>query len=259
MTYSQKLKARIQKVGSPLCVGLDPRPERLDGTLQATENHLNKVIEETTELAAAYKPNLAYFEAMGLDGLKMLERILNRIPNDVPTVLDAKRSDIGETQKYYAKAYFEQYGVDSVTLNPFMGFDSIEPFLQYEGKGVYLLALTSNQGSSDFMRQKVNGIPMYLKVTEIGERAQQEQLPTDVGYVMGLTNLGKDEVNAFPDVPMLIPGLGAQGGDLSALTEGKSRSAPNLVNVSRGVLFPEAGKSHLEAATHFKNLLAPLA
>lgn len=245
MRYTQRLSKRILDIGSPLCVGLDPRPERLNGGLPEVESHLKKVIDETHDLAAAFKPNLAYFEAMGLNGLAMLERVIEYIPDEVPVVLDAKRSDIGETQKYYAKAYFEHYKVDAVTLNPFMGFDSIEPFLGYEGKAVYLLALTSNPGSADLMRKNCDGRPMYLHVTDFAEKAKE--LPTDVGFVMGLTNLGADEVAAFPDYPLLIPGLGAQGGDLDALKAGDKRSAPNLVNASRAVLFPEE-KSHREAA-----------
>ena len=245
MRYNERLQARISKVGAPLCVGLDPRPERLAGGLAEVESHLQRVVDETTDLAAAFKPNLAYFEAMGLDGLSMLERVIDYIPQEVPIVLDAKRSDIGETQKYYAKAYFEHYKVDAVTLNPFMGFDSIEPFLGYEGKGVYLLALTSNAGSADLMRQQVDGRPLYLCVTDFAARAVE--LPTDVGFVMGLTNLGPDEVAAFPDYPLLIPGLGAQGGDLSALGAGTPRQAPNLVNASRSILFPANG-THREAA-----------
>jgi len=245
MRYNERLSKRIAEVGAPLCVGLDPRPERLEGGFSAVEPHLREVIEQTADLAAAFKPNLAYFEAMGLEGLSMLERVIEVIPDEVPVVLDAKRSDIGETQKYYAKAYFEHYKVDSVTLNPFMGFDSIEPFLGYEGKGVYLLALTSNAGSADLMRKEVEGRPMYLHVADFAEKAKD--YPTDVGFVMGLTNLGAEEVAAFPDYPLLIPGLGAQGGDLQALTAGVKRTAPNLVNASRAVLFPSEG-THREAA-----------
>ena len=243
MRYTERLAQRIATVGSPLCVGLDPRPERLDGG--DVEAHLRQVIDETAELAAAFKPNLAYFEAMGLSGLSMLERVIDYIPDAVPIVLDAKRSDTAETQKYYAKAYFEHYKVDSVTVNPFMGYDSIEPFLGYEGKGVYLLALTSNAGSADLMRKEVEGKPMYLHVADFAERAAE--CPTDVGFVMGLTNLGADEVAAFPDYPLLIPGLGAQGGDLAALSAGAPRQAPNLINASRAVLFPADG-DHRAAA-----------
>ena len=135
-SFTDKLAARIRKTGSALCVGLDPRPVMDD--LQSVPSLLRKVVEETAPYAAAFKPNIAYFEAMGLRGLEMLE--------DVPVVLDAKRGDIGETQKYYAQAYFERLGVDAVTLSPFMGYDTLEPFLNYEGKGIYLLAVTSNPG-----------------------------------------------------------------------------------------------------------------
>lgn len=252
-TYSEKLSARIQLVGSGLCVGLDPRPERVEGGLSEVEAHLKRVIDETQELAAAFKPNLAYFEAMGIPGLEMIERVLDYIPDEVPTVLDAKRSDIGETQKYYAKAYFQNYGVDAVTLNPFMGLDSLEPFLGYEGKAVYLLALTSNAGSGDFMRKEVEGRPMYLHVADLAERGKD--YATDIGFVMGLTNLGAEEVSAFPDYPLLIPGLGAQGGDLSALQAGEKRKAPNLINASRSILFPE-GKTHHQAALEMKEMIA---
>jgi len=255
MRYTARLQNRIQQVGAPLCVGLDPRPERLSGGLAEVEAHLQCVIRETADLAAAFKPNLAYFEAMGLEGLSMLERVIDFIPEEVPIVLDAKRSDIGETQKYYAKAYFEHYKVDSVTLNPFMGFDSIEPFLEYEGKGVYLLALTSNAGSADLMRKEVEGRPMYLHVADFAERAKD--YPTDVGFVMGLTNLGAAEVAAFPDYPLLIPGLGAQGGDLAALTSGDKRTAPNLINASRAILFPESG-DHRAAAEECAKALSDL-
>ncbi len=248
MRYCEKLSKRISVVGSSLCIGLDPRPERVGGTLGKVESHLQGVIEETSDLAACFKPNLAYFEALGIEGLLLLERILERIPKEVPVILDAKRSDIGETQKYYAKAYFEYYDVDAVTLNPFMGYDTIEPFLDYNGKGVYLLALTSNRGSEDLMRKTIDGKPIYLHVADFAERAQGQK--TDVGFVMGLTNLGVQEVSSFPDYPLLIPGLGAQGGDLTSLKEGEKRNAPNVVNVSRGVLFPE-GQTHREAALHF--------
>lgn len=250
--YSQRLLNRISDTGSSLCVGLDPRPERVGGVLNV-ESHLREVIEQTADLAAAFKPNLAYFEALGLEGLALLERLIDFIPDEVPVVLDAKRSDIGETQKYYAKAYFEHYKVDAVTLNPFMGFDSIEPFLGFEGKAVYLLALTSNPGSADLMRKEVEGRPLYLHVADFA--AQAQDYPTAVGFVMGLTNLGASEVCAFPDYPLLIPGLGAQGGDLKALLSGAPRQSPNLINASRAVLFPEKG-THREAAVSFISQLS---
>ena len=142
------------RIGTRLCVGIDPRPE-LSGGIEQVPEFLRRVVGETAEYAAAFKPNMAYFEAMGLRGIEILQEMLEEMPNEVPIILDAKRSDIGETQKYYAKSYFENWNVDAVTLNPFLGYDSIEPFLDWEGKGIYLLAVTSNAGSADFQRQKL--------------------------------------------------------------------------------------------------------
>ena len=153
MRYSDRLLHRIRQTGSRLCVGLDPRPG--DGGSSAARDFLKQVVEETAPFAAAFKPNMAYFEAMGTDGICLLEELLAGMPADVPVILDAKRSDIGETQKYYAQGYFGGWNVDAVTLNPFLGYDSIEPFLDWEGKGVYLLAVTSNAGSADFQRQRL--------------------------------------------------------------------------------------------------------
>lgn len=234
MTYAERLQQRIDKTGSRLCVGLDPRPG--DGGASFARNFLTQVIEETAIWAAAYKPNMAYFEAMGIEGIKLLEDLLANMPEDVPVILDAKRSDIGETQKYYAQGYFGGWNVDAVTLNPFLGYDSIEPFLDFEGKGIYLLAVTSNAGSADFQQQKLaDGRSVFELVTALGERAKSENRATDVGYVVGLTNAG-DVLDRIPDAPLLVPGLGAQGGDLASLASA-GRTAPDVINVSRGILY----------------------
>lgn len=234
MTYAERLQQRIDKTGSRLCVGLDPRPG--DGGAEFARNFLKQVVEETAMWAAAYKPNMAYFEAMGIEGIRLLEELLAGMPEDVPVILDAKRSDIGETQKYYAQGYFAGWNVDAVTLNPFLGYDSIEPFLDWEGKGIYLLAVTSNAGSADFQQQKLaDGRSVFELVTALGERAKSESRVTDVGYVVGLTNAA-DVLEKIPDAPLLVPGLGAQGGDLASLAAA-SRSAPDVINVSRGILY----------------------
>ena len=234
MTYAERLQMRIQKTGSRLCVGLDPRPG--DGGAEFARNFLKRVIDETAVWAAAFKPNMAYFEAMGIEGIRLLEELLAEMPADVPVILDAKRSDIGETQKYYAQGYFAGWNVDAVTLNPFLGYDSIEPFLDWEGKGIYLLAVTSNAGSADFQQQKLaDGRSVYELVLGLGERAKEEKRATDVGYVVGLTNAA-DVLDKIPDAPLLVPGLGAQGGDLAALA-GAKRTAPDVINVSRGILY----------------------
>lgn len=234
MRYAERLQQRIQKTGSRLCVGLDPRPG--DGGAAFARNFLEQVIAETAPWAAAYKPNMAYFEAMGIEGIRLLEDLLAGMPEDVPVILDAKRSDIGETQKYYAQGYFGSWNVDAVTLNPFLGYDSIEPFLDWEGKGIYLLAVTSNPGSADFQQQKLaDGRAVFELVTALGERAKEEGRATDVGYVVGLTNAA-DVLEKIPDAPLLVPGLGAQGGDLASLAAA-ARSAPDVINVSRGILY----------------------
>ena len=234
MRYAERLHQRIEKTGSRLCVGLDPRPG--DGGAAAARGFLKQVIEETAPWAACYKPNMAYFEAMGIEGIRLLEELLGGMPEDIPVILDAKRSDIGETQKYYAQGYFAGWNVDAVTLNPFLGYDSIEPFLDWKGKGIYLLAVTSNPGSADFQRQKLaDGRSVFELVTALGERAKEEARATDVGYVVGLTNAA-DVLEKIPDAPLLVPGLGAQGGDLASLAAA-ARSAPDVINVSRGILY----------------------
>ncbi len=245
MRFTEKLQQRVATTGSRLCVGLDPRPG-VGGAVQA-KDFLLQVIEQTADSAAAFKPNMAYFEAMGIEGIRVLEVILAAIPDGIPIILDAKRSDIGETQKYYAQGYFNGWNVDAVTLNPFLGYDSIEPFLDYAGKAVYLLAVTSNPGSADFQRQVLaDGRQVFELVTALGERAKSESRATDVGYVVGLTN-AEAVLSKMPDAPLLVPGLGAQGGDLAALA-GAKRSAPDVINVSRGILYAEDEKSFAQRA-----------
>ncbi|MEG2971487.1 MAG: orotidine-5'-phosphate decarboxylase, partial [Akkermansia sp.] len=249
MRYSDKILARIRKTGSALCVGLDPRPST-EG-IGDIPDFLRQVVAETAPYAAAFKPNIAYFEAMGIPGLEILESLLSDMPSDIPIVLDVKRGDIGETQKYYAQAYFERMGVDAVTLNPLMGYDTLDPFLDYEGKGVYLLAVTSNPGSADIERQAlVNGKKVYELVGDMVTRAQQEDRKTDLGMVLGLTNADSEILTRLPDAPLLIPGLGAQGGDLSSLN-GSGRCAPPLINVSRGILYQNPDQSFAQKAKIF--------
>jgi len=251
MRYSERLQGRIIATGSRLCVGLDPRPG--EGGIAAVPDFLKQVVDETWQYAAAFKPNIGYFEAMGLRGIEILENLLGEMPAEVPVILDAKRSDIGETQKYYAQSYFGNWKVDAVTLNPFLGYDSIEPFLNWEGKGIYLLAVTSNAGSADFQRQVLaDGRAVFELVTALGERAAG--MATDVGYVVGLTNAA-GVLQKIPDAPLLVPGLGAQGGDLAALAAA-ARSAPDVINVSRGVLYADDGDTFGERARRWAERIA---
>ncbi len=246
MTFRQKLTARIAASGSNLCVGLDIRADSADET---TKRQIIQIIEETAPFAAAFKPNAAYFEALGWQGVKMLSEILKAIPADIPVVFDVKRGDIGETQGYYAKACFEQLGVDAVTLNPFMGRDTLEPFLKYTDKGLYLLAVTSNPGAKDIELQS-NGSRQVFEIV-----ADMTQVSEQVGLVVGLTNASGDVLQKIPDVPLLIPGLGAQGGDLAAL-KGSGRKAPLLVNVSRGITASSDDMSFAVRAEMWKRKIA---
>jgi orotidine-5'-phosphate decarboxylase len=250
MTYAQCLKARLETTGSALCVGLDPRPDSTEGGVEGVPEFLRRVIGETADFASAFKPNMAYFEAMGLRGIEILEELLGEMPEEVPVILDAKRSDIGETQKYYARSYFENWKVDAVTLNPFLGYDTLEPFLDWGGKGIYLLAVTSNPGSVDFQRRDCEGKAVFERVGDLCERAASEGRQTTAGLVVGLTNADDEVLANLPDVPLLIPGLGAQGGSLSAL-QGSGREAPSVVNVSRGITYAEGNSDYAGLARHW--------
>lgn len=246
-SFITRLKTRITDTGAGLCVGLDPRPDS-GMSIGATGRFLEQVAEESAPFAAAFKPNIAYFEAMGAVGMQLLEDLLPRLPKGPLVVLDAKRSDIPETQRYYAEAYFERWGVDAVTLNPLLGYDSLEPFLQYPGKGIYLLGITSNPGAEEFLLQAFNGQYLFERVQDYRERAAG--VPGDIGLVAGLTNLEDAILERLADVPLLVPGLGAQGGDLSRLA-GQHRKAPILVNVSRGILYRDADRSYAEKAKSY--------
>lgn len=244
--YPDMLKRRIQRTGSSLCVGIDPRPEAIIES--SVETWVRSIIEQTSDVAAAFKPNSAYFEALGSSGFAMMEKLRSWIPSDIPLLLDAKRSDIGETQKYYAKAAFDVIGADAITLNPFLGEDTLEPFLAHPGKGLYLLAVTSNPGSADLQRRSLGDQTVYQRVCEMCRDAR-------TGLVIGLTNADGDILPQIPDVPLLIPGLGAQGGDLERFAQSQ-RQAPILFNVSRGILFPPAGKTPAQQAQFYSHEIA---
>lgn len=251
--FRDKLARRIAKTGSHLCVGLDPRP---DGGVAEARPFLLDVIQETAPHAAALKPNMAYFEAMGHRGIALLEDLLQEVPDELPVILDAKRGDIGETQRYYAKAFFDGMNVDAVTLSPYMGFDSVEPFLHHEGRGVYLLAVTSNPGSHDIQRRSLaEGGEVFSLVRDFARRADAEGLPGDVGFVVGLTNADPELLRGFGDAPLLIPGMGAQGGD-PALWRQAGRSAPDVINVSRGILYQEPEKTFSDKAKEYAKAIA---
>jgi orotidine-5'-phosphate decarboxylase len=236
VTYRETLKDRIETLDSHLCVGLDPRRSRIDGSVSS---FLNRAVEEVADVAAAIKPNIAYFEAMGVEGYEMLDDLLRSVPDDLPVILDVKRSDIPETQKYYAQAYFDRWDVDALTLNPYTGYDSLIPYLEHEDKGIYLLGVTSNEGGRTLQLGDGDGPGIFYRVLEM---ARQSDYDTLVGLVMGLTQMENDLFGFLKDVPLLIPGLGAQGGDVTVLDrlDGDTLS---LVNSSRTVLYGDRDRA----------------
>ncbi len=246
MTFFQLLAHRIQKTDSRLCVGLDPHPEDLpQQTGQAAEAFCRRVIEHTEEYAAAYKPNMAFFESLGSDGLVTLKNVLSVIDDEIPVILDVKRGDISSTAKAYAAAYFEGLRVDAVTVNPYMGFDAVKPFLDHPGKGVFLLCKTSNPGARDLQDvriQDVRGEPVSGQASlfeHVASLAQTWNEKDNLGLVVGATQ--PDSLAAVrdraPELWILAPGIGAQGGDLQAAVQAGIREDGSglLVPVSRGI------------------------
>lgn len=248
MSYRQKLEKRIANTGSNLCVGLDPRADLIQGSVR---DFVKEVIAETSEFAAAFKPNCAYFEALGWEGVKLLEDLRGMIDPAIPLLLDAKRGDIGETQKYYAKACFEVCQADAVTLNPYLGADTLEPFLAYPDQGIYLLAVTSNPGSKDLQLRSTQ--PGNLCVFELVQEMTSKS--AQMGLVVGLTNASDSVLDRIHDVPLLIPGFGAQGGSMDTL-KNSGRKAPLLINVSRGILFAEPELSFAQKAKRYAEEIA---
>ncbi|MBL9159146.1 MAG: orotidine-5'-phosphate decarboxylase [Verrucomicrobiales bacterium] len=260
MTYVQRLQQRIELTGSALCVGIDPRLDLHPSTADLAA-FCEQVIEETAPFAAAFKPNIAYFEALGVPGYQLVEALIARMKTTgVPVILDAKRGDIGTTQEHYAKAYFDLWDVDAVTLSPYMGYDSVEPFLQHPGKGVYLLGVTSNPGAADLeLHDLANGRKVFELVGDLTRRAPETPAGEgSIGLVLGLTNVSADVLARMPDVPLLIPGLGAQGGDLETL-RGADRKSPSVINVSRGILYADTHLTFAEKARDYANRIAEIA
>ena len=233
---------QIQKKKSFLCVGLDTDIERIPKHLLNEEDPIfafNKaIIDATSQYCVAYKINTAFYEARGIEGWQSMQKTLDYIPKDIFTIADAKRGDIGNTVNQYAKAFFENMDFDSITVSPYMGEDSVKPFLKYKNKWVILLALTSNQSSQDFELQNLeNGQKLYEKVLETSKNwASSENLM----YVVGATQAQhlKEIRKIVPKHFLLIPGVGAQGGSLEEVVKyGMSENCDLLINSSRGIIY----------------------
>ncbi len=249
--FRDRLQSASERNQSLLCVGLDPDPAMLGGRDTAT--FCMAIVDATLDLACAYKLNLAFFEAQGSQGYASVERIVAYIDGRVPVVGDAKRNDIGNSARFYAKGIFETFGFDAVTVNPFLGRDSLEPFLEYEDRGTLILCRTSNPGGQDIQGLSAafdgRNMPLYEAVARLSSTWNSRG---NVGLVAGATYPAEAQtIRAIcPDMPFLVPGVGAQGGDLDAALEATldSRGGGIFVNVSRGVLYASTGADYAEAA-----------
>lgn len=256
----------IRSKRSFLCVGLDPDQDKMPPHILETEDpvfEFNKaIIEATAPYCVAYKPNLAFYEAMGPAGWESLRKTLEIIPDGIFTIADAKRGDIGNTSRLYARTFFETYHFDSVTVAPYMGADSVTPFLDFKDKWVILLALTSNQGSHDFqhIESRVTSTELYKQVLKTASQWGSED---NLMFVVGATQAEKlQEIRAIvPNHFLLVPGVGAQGGSLKEVSEyGMNNSCGLLVNSSRGIIYASRGKDFAEAAgTEAKKLQTEMA
>ena len=247
MKFTDKLLNTSRKNKSWLCIGLDPDPELMPGVDVLQFN--KAIIEATSDLVCAYKPNLAFYEALGTEGLAILEKTVKYIPGDIPVIGDAKRGDIGNTAKAYARALFSVLVFDAATVNPYLGFDSIEPFINYQDKGVFIICRTSNRGATDFQNLYTNGLPLYEAVAQ---KAKEWNIYGNIGLVVGATYPEelKKVRSICPEMPLLIPGIGAQGGDLaSAVDYGvDAQGEKAIINVSRQILYASKEKNFAQAA-----------
>ncbi len=252
MNFIKKLVNATQKNKSLLCVGLDPDPELMPDKIDTFE--FNKaIIDATSDLVCAYKLNLAFYEALDDEGLDTLKRTIKYIPNDIPVIGDAKRGDIGNTAKAYARTIFSNLNFDAATVNPYLGFDSIEPFIRYHDKGVFILCRTSNAGALDFQSLRCEIEHGYRPLFEIvALKAKQWNTYGNIGLVVGATYPEELRLirQSYPDMPLLIPGIGAQGGDLaSAVRYGVNAEGEKaIINSSRQIIYASREKDFAQAA-----------
>lgn len=264
MDFLARLHTAQSRADSVLCVGLDPDPAQLPAPFRdrpASEGvraFCIAITGATAAHAAAFKPNLAFFEALGPDGGHVLADVLAAIPRTHLVVLDGKRGDIGNTADRYAEALFDGFGADACTVAPYMGRDALTPFLRRPGRCAFVLALTSNPSSADFQHLDVGGEPLYRRVARVAVEAG-DGLPGTVGLVVGATQPERLAAlrSAHPETPFLVPGVGAQGGTPEAVMAANA-DGPVLVNVGRSVLYASSGADFAEAAAREAARLAAL-
>lgn len=247
MSFNDKLRSVINDKKSHLCIGLDLIPENIPNTILSSKDpfvEFNKqIIRHTEDITAVYKLNLAYYEALGQECHRVIKETLALIPDEVLTIADAKRGDIGKSSEMYAKAIFDEYEFDAITVSPYMGFDSLEPFTKYNDKGVFSLVLTSNSGAKDFQYlNSESGNPLFI---EVAQKLSDWNENNNLGMVLGATHISelRAALNVAPDLPCLVPGVGKQGGDAGEVKDAFHDIGNDLfiVNSSRGIIYASNG------------------
>ncbi len=245
MNYFEKLTARSAAVDSLVCVGLDPDYRRHD--VAGVAAYMSAIVEATAPYAAVYKPNIAFYEQWGIEGLRQLEQLLKVIPADIPVIGDVKRGDMGNTAEAYARAMFDHWDFDAITVNGYQGLDAVAPFLAYEGRGVYILCRTSNPSSSEFQEQRLANGRLLLEEVALTATAWSP----NVGLVVGATapaELARVR-QLVPRASFLVPGVGAQGGDPHAVIQAAGGAPGSIVvNSSRAILYAAEGPGFAAAA-----------
>jgi len=256
--FSTRLHRIQSEKNTAVCVGLDPVPARFpatlkDGRLQtdAVRAFCSAIVEATAPYACAFKPNFAFFEALGPAGLTVLDQVVATIPDDCLVIGDAKRGDIGHSARFYAQALYDDFGLDASTVSPYLGSDSVAPFLEHEGTCTFVLARTSNDGAADLQKAcACDGMPLYRHVAQ-RVSTWDEGADGEAGLVVGATAPDAlPELRAdAPALPFLVPGVGAQGGDPAAVMDAAATDeGPVLVNSSRSILYASEGPDYAEAA-----------
>lgn len=252
MSFTQALTTRSHATHSRVCVGLDPDPSRLpdqfNGRPDRVVEFLKVIVDATHDLACAYKPNLAFFGSLGLDGLSILRSVRDKVPVDVPVILDFKAGDIGNTADRYAAMAYDVIGADAVTVNPYMGLDAVKPFLR-RNRCAFALCLTSNDSASQFQRLPADGQPLFQHIASVVSSWSHHG---ECGLVVGATQA--DDLSRIrelaPTLPILVPGVGAQGGDAEAVVRNGSDADGGglLINASRSILYASSGDDYADKA-----------
>ena len=238
MSYFERLRALARERQTMLCVGLDPDPDRIEGGAAGALRHCREVLRQTEEHVCCFKPNSAFWEQYGPDGWAALLELRDEAPN-TPFLLDAKRGDMDNTMRAYARAVFGTLAMDAATVSPYLGSDSVREFTRYEDRGTYVLCRTSNPGASELQHLSADGKPLYRHVVALAERLNAKQ---NVALVVGATAPAQvAEVRSVTDLPFLLPGVGAQGGDVEAAVRAAWNGDPAscLVAASRSVMFAD--------------------